>query len=98
MIPGGLSSIWAAVLTTALALLRHLLSRLGAYHELSFENIGLRHQITLLQRQVRNFSTTTTVMMLPTYGAYMATKGAVEQFTRFLAKDLAPRGVTANVV
>jgi hypothetical protein len=41
------------VLTIALALLRYLLSWLQAHHELGLENIALRHQITLLQRQVR---------------------------------------------
>ena len=37
-------------------------------------------------------------MMLPTYGAYVATKGAVEQMSHVLAKELGPRGITVNVV
>ena len=37
-------------------------------------------------------------MMLPTYGPYVATKGAVEQISHVLAKELGPRGITVNVV
>ncbi len=48
--------------------------------------------------RIINFSSTTTVMMLPTYGSYVATKGAVEQLTRSLAKELGPRRITVNVV
>jgi len=36
--------------------------------------------------------------MLPTYAAYVATKGAVEQLSDVLAKELGPRGITVNVV
>ncbi|MBB2947987.1 NAD(P)-dependent dehydrogenase (short-subunit alcohol dehydrogenase family) [Actinoplanes lutulentus] len=32
------------------------------------------------------------------YAAYAAMKGAVEVFTKYLAKELGPRGITANVV
>ena len=39
------------MLTIALALLRYLLSWLRARHELGLENIALRHQLTVLQRQ-----------------------------------------------
>jgi 3-oxoacyl-[acyl-carrier protein] reductase len=37
-------------------------------------------------------------MMLATYGTYVATKGAVEQLTHVLAKELGSRGITVNVV
>ncbi len=36
--------------------------------------------------------------MLPTYGAYVGTKGAVEQITRVLAKEVGQRGIRVNVV
>ena len=36
--------------------------------------------------------------MLPTYSTYVATKGAVEQLSHVLAKELGPRGITVNVV
>ncbi|MGN6628110.1 MAG: SDR family oxidoreductase [Tepidisphaeraceae bacterium] len=48
--------------------------------------------------RVITFSSTTTRLMLPTYGPYVATKGAVEQMTRVLAKELGPRKITVNSV
>lgn len=48
--------------------------------------------------RIVNFSSSTTVIMMPTYGAYVATKGAVEQLTRSLAKELGDRQITVNVV
>ena len=39
--------------------------------------------------RIVNFSSSTTPIMMPAYGAYVATKGAVEQLTRSLAKELA---------
>jgi 3-oxoacyl-[acyl-carrier protein] reductase len=48
--------------------------------------------------RIINFSSSTTAMMLPTYGAYVATKGAVEQLSRVLAKELGSRGITVNVI
>ena len=48
--------------------------------------------------RIINFSSSTTAMMLPTYGTYVATKGAVEQLSHILAKELGPRGITVNVV
>jgi 3-oxoacyl-[acyl-carrier protein] reductase len=32
------------------------------------------------------------------YGPYAATKGAVDQITRVLAKELGPRGITVNAI
>jgi 3-oxoacyl-[acyl-carrier protein] reductase len=48
--------------------------------------------------RIINFSSSTTARMMPGYGAYVATKGAVEQLTRSLAGELGPRGITVNVV
>ncbi len=48
--------------------------------------------------RIINFSSTTTAMMLPTYSAYVGTKGAVEQITRIVAKELGSRGITVNVI
>ena len=35
-------------------------------------------------------------MLLPAYGAYAASKGAVDQITRVLAKELGAREITVN--
>lgn len=48
--------------------------------------------------RIVNLSSSTTALMLPGYAAYVATKGAVEQFSHVLAKELGPKGITVNVV
>jgi len=48
--------------------------------------------------RIINFSSSTTAIMMPTYGVYVATKGAVEQLTRSLAKELGDRQITVNVI
>lgn len=48
--------------------------------------------------RIINLSSSTTARLLPTYGAYVATKGAVEQLSRSLARELGPRGITVNTV
>lgn len=48
--------------------------------------------------RIVNLSSTTTRMMLPTYGTYCATKGAVDQLTRIFAKEVGERNITVNAV
>lgn len=45
-----------------------------------------------------NFSSSTTRLMMPGYGTYVATKGAVEQLTRVFAKEVGARGINVNAV
>lgn len=45
-----------------------------------------------------NFSTSVNRIMLPTYGAYVATKAAVEQLTRVFSKEIGSRGINVNSV
>jgi 3-oxoacyl-[acyl-carrier protein] reductase len=58
----------------------------------------------LAARQVRNggaiinFSTTITRLQAPTYGAYAASKGAVEAMALILARELRGRDITVNTV
>jgi NAD(P)-dependent dehydrogenase (short-subunit alcohol dehydrogenase family) len=45
-----------------------------------------------------NISTGTTRFCVPGYSMYASMKGAVETFTRYLAKELGARGIRANVL
>ncbi|QQE80005.1 SDR family oxidoreductase [Alicyclobacillus sp. SO9] len=45
-----------------------------------------------------NFSTSVSGATLPTYSVYAATKGAVEQLTRQLAKEFGPRDIVINCI
>ena len=45
-----------------------------------------------------NFSTTVTRTSFPTYGAYVASKAAVEGMTLVLARELRGRDITVNAV
>jgi len=48
--------------------------------------------------RIVNISSGLARFSMPGTSAYGAAKGAIEVFTRYLAKELGPRGITANVV
>ncbi len=48
--------------------------------------------------RIISISSSAARMFLPTYGPYCATKGAIEQLSRSLAKELGTRGITSNIV
>ena len=48
--------------------------------------------------RIVNLSSGLTRFALPGYAAYSAMKGAVEVLTRYLAKELGPRGIAVNTV
>jgi NAD(P)-dependent dehydrogenase (short-subunit alcohol dehydrogenase family) len=48
--------------------------------------------------RIMNVSTGLTRFALPGFSAYAAMKGAVEVLTRYMAKELGPRGIAVNVV
>lgn len=61
---------------------------------------GLREAANRLRDggRIVNFSTSVVGLYQPTYGAYAATKAAVEAMTHILAKELGSRGITVNAV
>ncbi|NUW42675.1 SDR family oxidoreductase [Nonomuraea rhodomycinica] len=48
--------------------------------------------------RIINISTLNTAMAAPGVGLYAASKAAVEQFAKVAARELGPRGITANTV
>ena len=48
--------------------------------------------------RIINLSTGLTRFSFPGYAAYASMKGAVEVFTRYLAKEIGPKGITVNVI
>lgn len=87
-----------------------LLAPLAELHLADFDRMhrtNVRGTIVVDQQAVRrlrpggaliNFSTSVTALALPTYSAYVATKGAVDAMTMVLAKELRGRDVTVNAV
>jgi len=72
-----------------------------------FMNIHFKSVYFLTQRllphmndggSIINISTGTTRFANPGYSIYASMKGAVEVFTRYLAKEVGPRGIRANVL
>jgi NAD(P)-dependent dehydrogenase (short-subunit alcohol dehydrogenase family) len=48
--------------------------------------------------RILNLSSGLARFTLPGYAAYAATKGAIEVLTRYMAKELGPRGIRVNVI
>lgn len=48
--------------------------------------------------RIINISTATTRVCVPGYSVYASMKGAIEIFTKYLAKDTGAKGITVNVV
>jgi len=48
--------------------------------------------------RIVNFSSTLTTLMMPNFSAYVASKGAIEQITHVLAKEMGPRKITVNCI
>jgi NAD(P)-dependent dehydrogenase (short-subunit alcohol dehydrogenase family) len=72
-----------------------------------FVNIHFKGVYFLTQRtlpllrdngRIINVSSGTTRFCIPGYSIYAAMKGAVETFTKYLAKEVGPRGITVNVL
>lgn len=70
-------------------------------------NIHLKGTFFLTQRllslvadggRILNVSTGLTRFALPGFAAYAAMKGAIETLTKYMAKELGPRGIAVNVI
>jgi len=87
--------------------------RLGPIATVSLDDVDAMHRTNirgtfvvdqLAAQRVRtggaivNFSTTVTRTQFPTYGAYVASKAAVEGMTMVLARELRGRDITVNAV
>lgn len=73
----------------------------------SFMNVHFKGVYFLCQKclpmmnnggRIINISTGTTRIVVPGYSVYASMKGAIETFTKYLAKETGQRGITVNVV
>lgn len=86
------------------------LGAIASYSDEAFERMvdinlkgtfhGIREAATRLRDKGRiiNLSSSVIGLYQPCYGAYAATKAAVEALTHIVAKELGPRGITVNAV
>lgn len=77
------------------------LDRIMALNFLGTTRLTLGFLPSMVERgrgHVVNVSTIGTLLHVPRFATYLASKAALEQFTRVLAIELAPHGVTASVV
>lgn len=65
----------------------------GTYFACQQANLHMAQGGTII-----NFSTSIAGATVPGYSIYAATKGAVEQITRQLAKEFGPKGITINTI
>ena len=73
-----------------------------SFFNVHFKNIYFLTQLTLplinSGGSIINISSGTTRFANPGYSVYASMKGAIETFTKYLAKELGSKGITANVV
>ena len=64
----------------------------------TFHGCQLAHERMANGGRIINISSSTTALMLPGYGVYDATKGAIEAMTHVISKELGRRAITVNAV
>ncbi len=79
----------------------YLVNNAGNYREINFENVTEATQklLPLMNDggRIVNISSGLTRFTVPGNSVYAPAKGAIEVLTHYLAKELAPRRITANV-
>lgn len=64
----------------------------------TYFNIQLAVPLMKPGARILNFSSSVTGQMYANYSIYAATKGAIDQLTRHLAKELGPKGISINAI